>query len=63
MAEDWNTRFIWSAFEAMARAACLMKNGSVINASPAKWERLVHRDIKPANSVLSGVAFLNANIY
>ncbi|KAI7367377.1 hypothetical protein KC354_g3482 [Hortaea werneckii] len=42
-------RFIWSAFEAMARAACLMKNGSVINASPAKWERLVHRDIKPAN--------------
>ncbi|KAI6910017.1 hypothetical protein KC318_g3542 [Hortaea werneckii] len=42
-------RFIWSAFEAMARAACLMKNGSVINGSPAKWERLVHRDIKPAN--------------
>ncbi|RMY79248.1 hypothetical protein D0862_13213 [Hortaea werneckii] len=42
-------RFIWSAFESMARAACLMKNGSVINASPAKWERLVHRDIKPAN--------------
>ncbi|RMY58165.1 hypothetical protein D0865_02749 [Hortaea werneckii] len=45
-------RFIWSAFEAMARAACLMKNGSVINASPAEWERLVHRDIKPANILI-----------
>ncbi|RMY48920.1 hypothetical protein D0865_07798 [Hortaea werneckii] len=42
-------RFIWSAFEAMARAACLMKNDSVINARPTKWERLVRRDIKPAN--------------
>ncbi|KAI7211122.1 hypothetical protein KC333_g7842 [Hortaea werneckii] len=45
-------RFIWSAFEAMARAACLMKNGSVINSSPAEWERLVHRDIKPANILI-----------
>ncbi|KAI7284147.1 hypothetical protein KC345_g2500 [Hortaea werneckii] len=46
------TRLIWSAFEAMARAACLMKSGSVIHSDPDNWERLVHRDIKPTNILI-----------
>ncbi|KAI6791368.1 hypothetical protein KC361_g7362 [Hortaea werneckii] len=45
-------RFIWSAFEAMARTACLMKSGSVIHSDPDNWESLVHRDIKPANILI-----------
>ncbi|KAI7261842.1 hypothetical protein KC352_g9864 [Hortaea werneckii] len=37
----------------MARAACLMKSGSVIHSDPPTWQRLVHRDIKPANILIS----------
>ncbi|KAK4543972.1 hypothetical protein LTR36_004746 [Oleoguttula mirabilis] len=48
------TPVIWAAFEAMATAVCLMKDGALPGCKPPNdWDgEIVHRDIKPANFML-----------
>ncbi|KAK4626633.1 G2-specific protein kinase fin1 [Fulvia fulva] len=46
-------RYLWSIFEALVSAACLMNHGQLPDGPPAPatagWQALIHRDIKPAN--------------
>ncbi|KXT01169.1 hypothetical protein AC578_625 [Pseudocercospora eumusae] len=52
---------LWSVFEALISATCLMKNGCLPpNQALAGWTPMLHRDIKPANIVLTPPSNVNS---
>ena len=42
---------VWCVFEALASAACLMKNGDLPGENREDWDTIYHRDIKLLNSM------------